>query len=49
MSNGSVLVAAEEEEASEATGFGQPTRLIICANHGNNVISPLTVYNVVGN
>ena len=27
-----------EEEAEEFTSFGQPTRLITCANHGNNVI-----------
>ena len=29
------------------TSRGQPTRLITCANHGNNVVQ--TVYNVVQN
>ena len=27
-----------EEEKKKVTSFGQPTRLIACANHGNDVI-----------
>ena len=29
---------SEEEEEEEITSFGQPTKLITCANHGNTVI-----------
>ena len=33
------LLADEEEEEEEGfSSFGQPTRLIACANHGNDVI-----------
>ena len=26
-----------DRKKKDCTGFGQPTRLITCANHGNNV------------
>ena len=33
-----VCIAAWQAEEKNFASFGQPTRLITCANHGNNVI-----------